>query len=45
MEKEKCKHEWGKYRPNTEEGPILVCADCGVELDVITRKEKQGELK
>jgi len=35
---ENCKHEWGKYRPNGEEGAILVCVQCGVELDVITRQ-------
>jgi len=40
-----CQHEFGKYRPNTEKGPVLVCADCGIELDVITHKpiEKKEE--
>ena len=36
-----CKHQYGQYRPNGEPGPVCVCADCGVELNVITRKPEE----
>jgi len=35
MEKEKCKHEWGTYKNGRD---CLHCADCGIELDMITRQ-------
>lgn len=30
-----CKHEWGTYKNGRN---CLHCADCGVELDMITRQ-------
>jgi hypothetical protein len=43
--KENCQHEYGHYRPNTEPGPVLVCSECGIELDVITRRPKDEKEK
>jgi hypothetical protein len=34
-----CKHEYGSYKGTRQ----LWCSDCGVELDLITRKPKDGE--
>lgn len=37
MDKTLCEHEYGKYRPNWESGPILVCASCGIGGPVAER--------
>ena len=34
MDEKKCKHEYGSYKGTGQ----LWCCECGVELDVITRK-------
>ena len=36
--KKHCSHKYGQYKPNTSEGKELICSQCGIELDVITRK-------
>ena len=41
----RCKHKWGRYRPDTTDGKDLVCADCGVELDILTGRPINKEVK
>ena len=40
MDKKTCQHEYGTYKHGRN---CLHCADCGVELDMITRKPKLQE--
>ena len=42
--KQECKHEWGTYEKGRN---CLHCSDCGVELDMITRRpveSKEGKM-